>query len=430
MIVPADRYDPVLDRIPKFLSQAGFVLLAFFCFLSPPFVSLASVLLLIAFIWNFRAAVTDILKSFPGKMLLIFICYLAVNTLSGIMRFGYASSQFEQSLDYLYLMLFVIPGWLAYRYEVNWRYIFIIWIFGILVSIGHSLSSGEYVHLYAGRFTMNNSVHPIQTALYFSVAVIGLLLAFFGRSRKKNLPFQVGVVLTLSIISYFFLLANSRGPLIGLVLSFLALVAMWYLTNSTLQKQKKIQILIISLLVIIAVVASVWQIQSIRSHFLKDSGVYEQLLQGDVDNVPYTSAGTRINMWKFGLGEFAESPIVGYGPYIKHLIDHSSLKVKYGHLHNVYLEILLRFGLVGFVLLGIMVLWMSWVIWKKYKDNSTDSNREILMFVIAASVSIGVWAMIDYRLTSWENTAFFWLFLGMQFSQVMINQSSRARADQ
>lgn len=124
-------------------------------------------------------------------------------------------------------------------------------------------------------------------------------------------------------------------------------------------------------------------------------------------------------MLKFGFSKLMESPFTGYGPYVKYLIDESNLQIKFGHLHNVYLEILLRFGLIGFIMLMSVVFLMFASIVMKYREEKSDDNHIMLMFVVSASICIGVWGMIDYRLTSWENTAFFWLFLGYQFSQTL-----------
>lgn len=403
-----------------YLNYTGFVLIAFACFLSPPIVSLGSILLLVVFLADARSALNDVWSTQAGKFLLAFLLYLFMNACWGVYRFGHDSSQVEQGLDYLYLLLFVIPGWLAYRYSVNWKILFVIWIIGILASVAHVFYTGDYERNVAGlmRFTINKSVHPIQAALYLSVAIVGLCVTFFSATVKQNRSLKFFVLALCLVLGYLFVLANSRGPMLGLSLALLALLMLWFLLDGHRDKKSK-YLLLLGVVGLVALVVSVLSLDSVKHRFAADAAVYQDLMKGDIQDMPYSSAGSRIYMLKFGFSKLMESPFTGYGPYVKYLIDESNLQIKFGHLHNVYLEILLRFGLIGFIMLMSVVFLMFASIVMKYREEKSDDNHIMLMFVVSASICIGVWGMIDYRLTSWENTAFFWLFLGYQFSQTL-----------
>ncbi|MDL4864512.1 O-antigen ligase family protein, partial [Halomonas elongata] len=89
----------------------------------------------------------------------------------------------------------------------------------------------------------------------------------------------------------------------------------------------------------------------------KESQVINMLLEGDVEEMPYTSIGIRIHTWQAALEWIQERPLVGWGGTGRSLvIEHTpwlpeSVKEVFGHLHNYFLEIWVAYGLIGLALI-------------------------------------------------------------------------------
>jgi O-antigen ligase len=117
----------------------------------------------------------------------------------------------------------------------------------------------------------------------------------------------------------------------------------------------------------------------------------------------------------FAWQRFQERPIFGWGPYLKQLIVNSDLGSPWGHLHNSYWEVLLRFGIVGGLLFAIGLFWLWRGVWLDYREHPEEES--IMLALYSAFIVLMVWALIDYKFTGWENTAFLWLFGGAAASR-------------
>jgi O-antigen ligase len=81
---------------------------------------------------------------------------------------------------------------------------------------------------------------------------------------------------------------------------------------------------------------------------------YELLLQGDLDEIQDPSIATRAYLIGVGWSAWLERPLVGWGPGIsKHLIAQADIPPVFrgnSELHNNYLDVLVRFGVIGALL--------------------------------------------------------------------------------
>jgi len=149
----------------------------------------------------------------------------------------------------------------------------------------------------------------------------------------------------------------------------------------------------------------------------QDYAVVEQVITGDVENVPKTSFGWRVHMNVFAWHRFQERPWFGWGPYVKQVIDNSDLNSPWGHLHNSYWEVLLRFGVIGGLLFGAGIVWLIRGLWLDFRNH--PEQEPIILSVYGILVVLSVWGMIDYKFTGWENTAFLWLLAGAASSRAL-----------
>jgi O-antigen ligase len=98
---------------------------------------------------------------------------------------------------------------------------------------------------------------------------------------------------------------------------------------------------------------------SMQARFASEVNLLPELTHLEVDKLPYSSGPARLHLAAWGMRLFRERPVFGWGPgteattYLAangfHGLRDGFLRVvrHFAHLHNVYVEILVRFGLVG-----------------------------------------------------------------------------------
>lgn len=143
------------------------------------------------------------------------------------------------------------------------------------------------------------------------------------------------------------------------------------------------------------------------------------LLERDLESVPFTSVGIRIHSWVQALEWIAKRPITGWG--LKARSDVIQLggrfpddikNVGFEHLHNGYLEIVLGFGIVGFVFLGM--LWI--VLLRRIKS---AASRDFYTFALYGSVFFLVMNMFESFFIYWSGEFAMSLFMAGGYSQYL-----------
>lgn len=406
-------------------AKVGIYILALSCMISPALVALAQLLLLIVILINFRKILQEIAQDFYGKFLLFFLIMLGVSFSIGYAQYGLFDNQLEQALDYLKISLFGITGWIMYRYLPDMKPILMVYIFSVLLAIVYIFFSGDVLNKLdtpGFRFTLNKTIHPIQSAMYMSIAILGLMLMFMHVLQDGKKWRLIPLLVVSAFFSYFVILTQSRGPVLGLMLAMIVMVVLVFSMKSEVTQKLNLKPFITGFILIVLLIGLVLGNDNMRHRLTSETDVYSSLVKGDLENIKYNSAGARIHMWKFALDTIAERPLLGHGPYIKHLIDASQLKVKFGHIHNLYLEIAMRYGVAGLLLFLSMIIWLLYRLFIYWQAKRDDSAKYQFIFYCCSVIIVAVWGLTDYRLTHWENTAFLWLLLGGAYSQILRNQ--------
>ena len=90
-----------------------------------------------------------------------------------------------------------------------------------------------------------------------------------------------------------------------------------------------------------------------------------QALHTDIAARPKSPLSVRLRLWQTGIGSVRENPVFGSGPgSVSDLVRGDEWIAQYSHLHNLYLQLLVELGIVGFMLfcLTVMALFRSAVI--------------------------------------------------------------------
>ncbi len=403
------------------LSLAGIYLLAFFCFLSPPVVALAEVLLLVAALLDWRRSAAA-LRTFYGRLFLAFVALALLSAAWASQTFGYAGSQFEQAGDYIQMSLFWLAGWAVYRHGIDLRRVFAVLVAGMLLSLAIHFPYGQFEALLAaGKRFGFGSIHPIQLGTYLAVLSVGLVVALSRllTGRGHGVRHWLLAALMLAVLAVFLtalMMTWSRGAWLAFVTG-AAFVGLFKLLQSLRRGRRglrNVALLLGALSVVVTLVASLGA-EKITQRLTAESEIYQRILAGEIKDMPKTSVGWRVHMQVFAWQRFWERPLLGWGPYTKQVIDNSDLGLPWGHLHNSYWEVLLRFGLVGGVLFAAGIGWLVRGLWLSYRRDPAE--EPIMLGVLGGLLALAVWAMIDYKFTGWENTALLWLLAGAAASR-------------
>jgi O-antigen ligase len=410
-------------NISEKIAVLAVYVLGFFCFLSPPIVHLAQLLLLLTVVMDWRRSI-QVFSTLYGKVFLVFVPLALLSASWASLKFGYTDSQFEQALDYIHMALFWIAGWVVFRYQINLGRLFVVVIAGMLLSLLIHFPFSDYQQILNGSSRLRlGTVHPIQLGTYLAAISSGILiwLVSLGFSKEQSLRQWLGVGLLFIVLCIFLsglILTWSRGPWLGFLAAMLffgIFKLIKLLKHKQVQRTRMIVSVGIGSVIVVAMVLGSLQSENLLRKISHDYRVVEQVLSGDLENIPKTSLGWRVHMNVFAWHRFQERPWFGWGPYLKQLIVNSDLGSPWGHLHNSYWEVLLRFGIAGGLLFAIGLVWLWRGVWLHSRAHPEEES--IMLALYGAFVVLMLWALIDYKFTGWENTAFLWLLGGAAASR-------------
>jgi O-antigen ligase len=168
-------------------------------------------------------------------------------------------------------------------------------------------------------------------------------------------------------------------------------------------------------------------LEHVSDRLFAEQETYESLLERDVSQVPLSSVGTRIHLYKYGFERWLERPVFGWGAGSEaYLIESTGLFTGHyrpPHFHNIVLEILVRFGLVGLLLVSA-VFWLIYRdIWRAYRSGRLPADW-FYFFVGTLAFSL-VWGMADIRVVKWDYRYFTLLFLGAAYALTRYHADER-----
>ena len=159
-----------------------------------------------------------------------------------------------------------------------------------------------------------------------------------------------------------------------------------------------------------------------------------------VEELSYqTSLTIRINLYRVGFRLFSASPIMGWGPgtssteYLvpAQVIPFSNYDLQnvptMSHLHSVFLEILVRFGLLG---AAIGVLLLS-ALFRAYRSLWSEKGSEpnLRDFLLLGGVMTVLFCGYEFRLIHVDFRFFSILFIGILYSFILTKADRLIKAD-
>ena len=124
---------------------------------------------------------------------------------------------------------------------------------------------------------------------------------------------------------------------------------------------------------------------------------------GDVED----TFGSRVTIWSTALKGIMETPLFGRGPKAYPLAYAQFGGYDTYHCHNLLLDALLNFGIVGTGLMGVFVICQARQLYLRYKNYIC---REQTILIAAVSLAVLVHGITDVTV-SWIQTGMFYLLL-------------------
>lgn len=210
----------------------------------------------------------------------------------------------------------------------------------------------------------------------------------------------------ISIIGVFILLSlGTRGPVICLM-SFVAFYFLFY-------KHYKRNFLVKSVIVLVASVMLIFindialGLSQMASSLGLSTRVFESVIEGQMTDIQQSNG--RDEIWIETLNYLTNNKVFfGEGLYSDHLINSST-----GYSHNLELELLCSFGLIGGVL--VIILLATYVYRAFAKAKLTNGSIILLVFFCSSIIQLQLSG-------SFLRSQLFWLFLGMCAAMQRINQ--------
>jgi len=142
----------------------------------------------------------------------------------------------------------------------------------------------------------------------------------------------------------------------------------------------------------------------------------------------HTSMGIRLNQWRAALNAFLDHKLLGHGTdgsrFVRENIelpDRSGTAAPH-HFHNIYIDLLIRFGILGIV----VIVWFTVEYLRAVKRANSNTDPPIVTFAVFALILFLVAGLTQTYWTSQVTWFYLAAVLGPAFAGIF---ASRARGD-
>jgi O-antigen ligase len=349
----------------------GLALMAFALGLGNTPQSIGMALLILASLAAWPTLWRGLRMDWVARLALIWFCYVLLRTGWVVWEMPeLASMQWDRVRSVARILLFPVACWWLGGARRSLLSICILVLMGAAVGIFYYGDSSSVVLPNGSRRLLFGGDPRLHGLLYASIlaGMIAFARAWWGPYTNKPIFF---FRLLLWTITYLLLLwaliavqaraAWFAGAITGLL--FLAWFSRKMLRSHASGNQRLELAIALAVLMGTGAVLATFA-DKISHRVLEEHGTYALLLRGDVEKIEDPSLATRIYMFGVGWRAWLDRPLFGWGAGTsKYLISHADIPKRfhtYRELHNNYLEMLARFGIIGALL--FFALWYQVVV--------------------------------------------------------------------
>ena len=313
-------------------------------------------------------------------------------------HYGYSSSLLR-GLACLFIFFIALPPFLSKKIELKQ-----------LTIIG---AISTLIYMIVQVFILNNgrmwSINPIPYAT-FSASISALTFYYLlqCKSVKSSLLWLSSFLAAIIPLLY----SQSRGLWLALAVVLLVMIVRLFITN-------KKSIYFIFPLMIVSSLAFVLSGNKIVERIEKTKVEIEKINEGDLTS----SIGLRFQMWKAAIILIPESPIIGLGKtnidYKRKLSEQGVISkgtVNYTHYHNQFLNELVKYGIIGLILLLASISYPFYYLNKNNNNNTWPGIIVISIFILAS--------LTDVPFQHAQTITFYFIFLYLALEQKNARQPS------
>ncbi len=419
-VAPENSY-----RIPFYnkVGLAGLYLFSFFSLYSITFATAGIILMALAlpFKPDWRR---NLLFSPLGLLMGASLALIALGTWRGSLLLpGTLKIQIEEGLRFAKLWLFLLPAIWIEGSERRALLALLLCLTGLTAGMLLSLDH-ETVHAVLNGERTGFHLRITPFGLYSATALLGLFL-FWPRIGQGMGPVSRTCARTGAVLAFLSLLqglvaTQARGAWLALlsaapVIAILGLLRRDRKPGDTARNAVAKGSLLLLLLGVLLVVLN---FDLVKERIVVQIEEFKANQEYSLDHIPQTGIGQRFHLYAFAISKWREHPLLGWGTgSTRRLISESGredLKINswkgervwFDHLHSLYCELLVRFGLIGLLLFGGTAMFLAWQVWKAGRVFAMPTD--LWLFTLGVFLMAAVWNLFDFRLLHWD-WRFYWM---------------------
>ncbi len=358
----------------------------------------------------------------------IFILFVLSNIyviLSGI--YGYIhlpfckNIQIRETLDWIRLWLFLSVGLVINGDEKVGLNVLKFLYVGFFTSIIFYLLNNPTVLLTMPRVGFGHKI--LSISLYLCIAILGVSIfsqRMYSSVKDKNYFYAYLIFWCINLILMIdaLLITRSRTAWFSILLILPIILIIYYRKNLN---YRKINIKWTVAILTIILVSIVFNFKLIKNRMLLEYPTFKAILEGHESAINLNSStGARYFLYKFAIKKIEQRPFFGWGagvtPCLIKTSTHPRLQVRVGsgyewldHLHDNYLEILVRFGVIGAILMLCTLIILIRRLTRSYRKGTL--SQDTYLFLIGSLALIILCGLTNFRLLH-PDYRFFWACIG------------------
>ncbi len=385
-------------------------------------VAIAGISLMLVAAWLDRKAILATVKHSPlvGLTLALGFYILARTLLSLSTDSVNSALHLKDGLRIFYLCGFLLIAWHMAASQKRIITVFAVAFAGFLIARLWHFDWSFSATIPWWKLRQGLGLPEIAFGYYATTAMLGLLIFFprvYGNLRSSTLRTAASIIwiLLIAMTAQGIVFSQSRSVWLSLLVVTPALLfALWKQLKPIKNTAKHILIF----LMLSCTVALIFLNQdTLMQRMTLEHETYTHVLSGDFENISSenehghgNSVGARLVLFKEGIEHWLDNPLFGKGPAASKIILHKSddaILAQLNDWHNAPIDILVRYGLTGLLLMSIC-LWMTLRAgWRAYRHNRIDGD--LFLFCACGMALIILSMLTNFRMLN--NDWRYWLFL-------------------